>query len=115
MPFLIWPLMLWVRHLGMEWSREAWTARKPVRLVLTTMLMGPALALAVDGSPVAIIHLVFWIGLYALVLAITARSAAPIALFPSAAALAMALNAGYLCPMLQALAAFPRVTQDRFT
>src|ERR1700737_1307183 len=59
-PFLILPLMLWVLHLGIEWSKEAWTARKPVRLVLTALLMGAALALAIDGSPVAIIHLVFW-------------------------------------------------------
>src|SRR6202011_76765 len=61
-PFLILPLMLWVLHLGIEWSKEEWTARKPVRLVLTALLMGAALALAIDGSPVAIIHLVFWIG-----------------------------------------------------
>ena len=101
-PFLILPLMLWVLHLGIVWSEEAWTARKPVRLVLTAMTMGAALALAIDGSPVAIIHLVFWIGLYALALAITARSAAPIALFACAVALAMVLDAGYLWPMLQA-------------
>ena len=114
-PFLILPLMLWVLHLGIEWSREAWSARKPVRLVLTALLMGAALALAIDGSPVAIIHLVFWIGLYALVLAITARSAAPIALFACAVGLAMVLDAGYLWPMLQSQSAFPRLTADRFT
>ena len=114
-PFLILPLMLWVLHQGIEWSREAWTARKPVRLVLTALLMGAALAFAIDGSPVAIIHLVFWIGLYALVLAVTARSAAPIALFACAVALALVLDAGYLWPMLQAQAVFPRLTADRFT
>jgi hypothetical protein len=114
-PFLILPLMLWALHLGIEWSREAWSARKPVRLVLTALLMGAALAFAIDGSPVAIIHLVFWIGLYALVLAVTARSAAPIALFGCAAGLAVVLDAGYLWPMLQAQAAFPRLTADRFT
>jgi hypothetical protein len=83
--------------------------------VLTALLMGAALALAIDGSPVAIIHLVFWIGLYALVLAITARSAAPIALFACAVGLAMVLDAGYLWPMLQSQSAFPRLTADRFT
>jgi len=109
------PLMLWALHLGIAWNREAWTARKPVRSVSTAFLMGAALALAIDGSPVAIIHLVFWIGLYALVLAITARSAAPIALFACAVAMAMVLDAGYLWPMLQSQSAFPRLTADRFT
>jgi len=114
-PFLILPMMLWVLHFGIEWSREAWTARKPVRLVLAALLMGAALALAIDGSPVAIIHLLFWIGLYALVLAASARSATPVVLFACAVALAMVLDAGYLWPMLQAQGAFPRLTQDRFT
>lgn len=114
-PFLILPLMLWTLHLGIEWNEEAWTARKPVRWVLTASLMGAALALAIDGSPVAIIHLLFWIGLYALVLAITARSAAPIILLACAVAMAMVLDAGYLWPMLQSQAAFPRLTPDRFT
>jgi hypothetical protein len=114
-PFLILPLMLWMLHLGIEWSKEGWTARKPVRLVLTASLMGAALALAIDGSPVAIIHLLFWIGLYALVLAITARSAAPMVLLACAVAMAMLLDAGYLWPMLQSQAAFPRLTPDRFT
>jgi hypothetical protein len=114
-PFLILPLMLWVLHRGIEWHREAWTARKPVRLVATALLMGAAFALAIDGSPVAIIHLLFWIGLYALVLAFTARSTAPIALFACAVAVAMVLDAGYLWPMLQSQAAFPRLTADRFT
>jgi hypothetical protein len=114
-PFLILPLMLWVLHLGIEWNREACTARKPIRLVLTALLMGAAISLAIDGSPVAIIHLLLWIGVYALVLAITARSAAPIVLFACAVAMAMLLDAGYLWPMLQSQAVFPRLTPDRFT
>jgi hypothetical protein len=114
-PFFILPLMLWALHRGIEWQKEARTARKPVRLMLAALLMGAALALAIDGSPVAIIHLVFWIGLYALVLAITARSAVPVILFACAVALAMVLDAGYLWPMLQSQAAFPRLTPDRFT
>ena len=40
LPFLLLPLMLWVLHLGIEWSREAWSARKLVRLMLTALLMG---------------------------------------------------------------------------
>jgi hypothetical protein len=59
--------------------------------------------------------LLFWIGLYALVLAITARSAVPVILFACAVAMAMVLDAGYLWPMLQSQAAFPRLTPDRFT
>jgi hypothetical protein len=114
-PFLILPLMLWALHRGIEWHSEAWTARKPVRLVSTALLMGAAFALAIDGSPVAIIHLLFWIGLYALVLTLTARSTAPIVLFACAVAAAMVLDAGYLWPMLQSQAAFPRLTADRFT
>jgi hypothetical protein len=114
-PFLILPLMLWALHRGIEWHREILTVRKAVRLVLAVLLMGAALAVAIDGSPVSIIHLLFWIGLYALVLAATARSAAPVVLVACALALAMVLDAGYLWPMLQSQAAFPRRTPDRFT
>jgi hypothetical protein len=67
-PFLILPLMLWMLHRAIEWTREARTVRKPAQLMLARLLMGAAFALAIDGSPVAIIHLLFWIGLYALVL-----------------------------------------------
>jgi hypothetical protein len=114
-PFLILPLMLWVLHRGIEWKGEVRTARMPVRSMSAVLLMGAALALAVDGSPVAIIHLLFWIGLYALALAVTARCAIPIVLFGAAVAIATMLDAGYLWPMLQSQAASPRLTADRFT
>jgi hypothetical protein len=114
-PFLILPLMLWALHRGIEWQREALTSRKAVRFVLAVLLMGAALSVAIDGSPVAIIHLLFWIGLYALVLAVTTRSAVPIVLIACAVAMALVMDAGYLWPMLQAQAAFPRRTPDRFT
>ncbi|MDP9012420.1 MAG: hypothetical protein M3O41_07140 [Pseudomonadota bacterium] len=114
-PFLILPLLLWVLHLGIAWSTEPWTAHKPVRWMLMILLMSAALALAIDGSPVAIIHLLFWIGLYAVALTVVARSAAPMVMFACAVGAAGILDAGYLWPMLQAQAAFPRLTPDRFT
>jgi hypothetical protein len=114
-PFLILPLMLWVLHRGIEWQGEASTSTRIVQIIVTALLMGASLALAVDGSPVAIIHLLFWIGLYALTLAVTARSAAPAFLFGGALAIALVLDAGYLWPMLQSQAAFPRRTPDQFT
>src|ERR1700737_2642161 len=114
-PFLILPLMLWVLHRGIEWDTKIRTARELARSMLETVLMGGPFALAIDGSPVAIIHLLVWIGLYALVLAMTARSALPIVLFAGAVAIATMLDAGYLWPMLQSQAAFPRLTADRFT
>src|ERR1700736_1589600 len=47
-PFLILPLMLWALHRGIEWQREARTARNAVRFMLAALLMGAALALAID-------------------------------------------------------------------
>ena len=69
----------------------------------------------IDGSPVAIIHLLFWIGLYAVVLAVTARSLRPMILFAASVAIASVLDAGYLWPMLQAQEAYPRLTSEQFT
>jgi hypothetical protein len=77
--------------------------------------MGAIVALAIDGSPVAIIHLMLWVGLYALVLAYTARSFVPIAMVGCAAGIAAVLDAGYLWPMIEAQADFPRHTKDSFT
>jgi hypothetical protein len=114
-PFLILPLMLWVLHRGIAWQVEVSTTPRIIRIVVTALLMGASLALAIDGSPVAIIHLLFWIGLYALTLSVTARSAAPAFLFVGAVTIALVLDAGYLWPMLQSQAAFPRRTPDQFT
>jgi hypothetical protein len=97
-----------------EWQTPTGTAAKVSHFALAALLMGSFVALAIDGSPVAIIHLLFWIGLYAVVLAITARSLVPATLFASAVAIAGALDAGYLAPMLQAQAQFPRLTADHF-
>jgi hypothetical protein len=114
-PFLILPLMLWALHFGTTWPVGSRFWSKIHRVGLLAMLMGATISLAIDGSPVAIIHLLFWIGLYALILALTLRSAAPAIIFSAALCAAAVLDAGYIWPMLQAQAAFPRSTPDRFT
>ena len=114
-PFLTLPLMLWVLHLSIGWKGETWTYIGALRQALATVLMAGAIAVAIDGSPVAIIHLLFWIGLYGMVLAITARSVAPVILLGCALSIALLLDAGYLWPMLQAQTVFPRHRPDRFT
>ena len=114
-PFLVLPLMLWMLHQSMRWRQQALGALRCIRLLAAVLLMGGALSLAIDGSPVAIIHLLFWIGLYALVLAITMRSWTPIALLACALAITSLLDAGYLWPMIEAQTRFPRHTQNSFT
>lgn len=114
-PFLILPLVLWVLHGTLDCVRQGSLLMGSLKLLAALLLLGALFALAIDGSPVAIIHLLFWIGLYALVLAITARSVLPVLLFIGAAALAAVLDAGYLWPMLQAQTDFPRRTADSFT
>jgi hypothetical protein len=114
-PFLILPLMLWVLHFGTTWPVGSRFRFRLNRVGLLAMLMGATISLAIDGSPVAIIHLLLWIGLYALILAFTLRSAAPAIIFSAALCVAAVLDAGYIWPMLQAQAAFPRATPDRFT
>jgi hypothetical protein len=77
--------------------------------------MGALLSVAVDGSPVAIIHLVSWIALYALMFALKTRTPAPLIVLSGALAAMGLLDAGYLWPMLDAQNDFPRLTKDRFT
>jgi hypothetical protein len=114
-PFLILPLMLWTLHQSVLWSSEPPGLPRQVRLLLATLLTGALTALAIDGSPVTIIHLLLWVGLYAAVLSISARNPAPVAFFACALIVASLLDAGYLWPMLQAQASFPRRTADSFT
>jgi hypothetical protein len=114
-PFLILPFMLWTLHQAIGWSAKPLSLDRQATLLLATLLAGAAVALVIDGSPVAIIHLMLWIGLYAITLSIAARSATPAALFACALILASFLDAGYLWPMLQAQASFPRLTADSFT
>lgn len=114
-PFLILPLMLWVLHRSLDWLREATAWQGMLRLSVSVLTMGAGIALAIDGSPVAIIHLLFWIALYAVVLAFTQRSFAPVALLGCAVILASLLDAGYLWPMIEAQTHFPRRTENSFT
>lgn len=114
-PFLILPLLLWVLHRALEWLVHVPSVRKSARFGLLAMLMGASISLAIDGSPVAIIHLLFWVGLYAVALSITVRSPIPAMSFAAAVSIAIVLDAGYLWPMLKWQAAFPRRTPDTFT
>jgi hypothetical protein len=114
-PFLTLPLLLWALHQATTHQQEVGMAQSAVRIAVTTLLMGGLIAIAIDGSPVAIIHLMFWVGLYALIFAYTVRSLLPIAIFSCAGGLATVLDAGYLWPMLEAQAQFPRHTEDTFS
>jgi hypothetical protein len=82
---------------------------------LVTLLTGGLIAMVIDGSPVAIIHLMLWVGVYSLALSFWARSWRPTALMVCAVLVAAVLDAGYLWPMVQAQAEFPRLTVDTFT
>jgi hypothetical protein len=114
-PFLILPLMLWMLHRGTEWRLQLRPVAKVARIGLLAMMMGAAISLAIDGSPVAIIHLLFWIGLYALVLGITERTTVPEVIFAGSLGVVAVLDAGYLWPMLQSQVTFPRLTPDTFS
>jgi hypothetical protein len=113
-PFLILPLVLWALH-GVTDSQKRAFSLGTLRLILLPLLMGALLALAIDGSPVAIVHLVLWLALYAVILALTVRSATPVVLLSLAIACASLLDAGYLWPMLESQSEFPRLSPDRFT
>jgi len=114
-PFLTLPAMLWTLHQATTWQREIGTNQSAVRVAFATLLLGGVIALAIDGSPVAIIHLLFWVGLYALIFAWTVRSVVPVAMFACAAGVAAVLDAGYLWPMLEAQGQYPRHTEDTFS
>jgi len=111
-PFLALPLALWIIH---KVSDHADPALPVANRILAVLLLGCLFAMAVDGSPVAIIHWVFWIGIYSASLAWVRRSALPLLIFAGACGLASVLDAGYLWPMVHAQADFPRRTADTFT
>lgn len=113
-PFLTLPLLLWALHRALGASPSGSRAAR-TRLPLITLAMAAGIALIVDGSPVAIVHLLFWVGLYAVTLAVAARSPQPVVVFSLAAFAAVLLDAGYLWPMLTAQADFPRRTAESFT
>ena len=114
-PFLALPMMLWTLHRIIDWMSQRPGAVRAWQMLVASLLLGAGISVAIDGSPVAIIHLMFWVGLYALVLGAVARSAAPVVLLGAALLLSALLDAGYLWPMLYAQADFPRRTIDSFT
>jgi hypothetical protein len=113
-PFLTLPLMLWLLHRVCERPAKEQT-RQWRHSALVILSLAAAMSVVVDGSPVAIIHLGFWIACYALVLSVTARSAVPVLAILLAVAVAGFLDAGYLWPMIDAQFDFPRRTADTFT
>ena len=115
LPFLILPLVLWVLHQSVAWQARTNAPVDTLRLVSAVLCLGGVLSLAIDGSPVTIIHLLFWISLYVLILGRSARSWAPLIMLLCAAVIASVLDAGYLWPMIAAQADFPRRVPDTFT
>jgi hypothetical protein len=114
LPFLTLPLALWALHQSLDVA-VAPNPNRVLRLALLVLLMAAAVSIGIDGSPVSIIHLLVWIALYALVLSVIVRSPRPLVILALALGLATFLSAGYLWPMLEAQAAFPRRTPDTFT
>ncbi len=111
MPFLALPLALWIIHR----TSERMASEPFAQSALAILILGSVFAVGIDGSPVTLIHWVFWIGLYSAVLSFVRRSILPATVFVAACALASVLDAGYLWPMLNAQADFPRRTVDTFT
>jgi hypothetical protein len=111
-PFLALPLALWVIHRA---TVRPGSLPALSKAVVAIMLLGCLFTVVIDGSPVAIIHWIFWIGLYSVTLSWVRRSVLPAAAFIAACAIASLLDAGYLWPMLNAQGDFPRLTADTFT
>jgi hypothetical protein len=114
-PFFLLPLLLWSAHCSGAWSRAGAPVERTVRVSIAVLLLGALVSVAIDGSPVAIIHLLFWAALYAVVLACATRDVAPVLIGAAALLVASVLDAGYLWPMLHAQRLFPRPTPDRYT
>jgi hypothetical protein len=114
-PFLILPLVLWIVHQSTVWPDAVRNPPGMLRLLVIVLCLGGLLSLAIDGSPVAIIHLLFWILLYTAVLAHCTRRWTPLVVLLCAVLSVAFLDAGYLWPMVKAQAAFPRATADSFT
>jgi hypothetical protein len=112
LPFLALPLALWIVHRA---SKAPSSASPAFESSISIGALGALIAVAIDGSPVAIIHWLVWIALYCLVLSLVARSMRPLLMITGACALACCLDAGYLWPMIEAQASLPRLTLDTFT
>jgi hypothetical protein len=111
-PFFALPLALWVIHRFTSRKEAAPVAVSHLQAVL---LLGCLFTVAIDGSPVAIIHWLLWIGIYAAALSWVRRSVLPVCAYVSACAIAGVLDAGYLWPMIDAQSDFPRHMPDTFT
>lgn len=111
-PFLALPLALWIIHRATDHADPDAAGPRPVVAIL---LLGCLFTVVIDGSPVAIIHWLFWIGLYSVVLSYVRRALWPLVAFVAACAITSILDAGYLWPMIDAQADFPRRTADTFT
>ena len=110
-PFLALPLALWIIHRATDPSQESAASRS----VLCVLWLGCLFTLVIDGSPVAIIHWLFWIAVYSVVLSYVRRSSTPVLAFVAACAVTCFVDAGYLWPMIRAQSDFPRLTEDTFT
>jgi hypothetical protein len=112
-PFLSLPLVLFILH-----RRRILGERLGGGLVgamVLSLLLGATIALVLDGAPVAILHWLLWIGVYALALAVVERAPGGVGTLAGAGAVAAVLEAGYLWPVLAAQQEFPRSTPDAFT
>ena len=113
-PFLVLPFVLWLLHRCSE-SRTQPPGRRYLKLAASALLLAAVLSLVIDGSPVSILHLWFWVACYALVLSMTKRCAIPLCILATATLVAALLDAGYLWPMLVAQSEFPRHLPETFT
>ena len=111
-PFAALPLALWTLHRVMDPPIDEGAG---VRSILSVAWLGVLFTVVIDGSPVAIIHWLFWIAIYSAVLSYVRRSPAPLLTFIAACGITAILDAGYLWPMLRAQSDFPRLTADTFT
>jgi hypothetical protein len=109
-PFLSLPLMLWTLHQTIAIASDvSW--RGVLQLLIVTLLMAGGIAVVIDGSPVAIIHLMFWVGLYTLVLSYTARSWAPLLILSSAVMIASLRSGASTPPHTTSVRPMRRVTR----
>ena len=113
LPFLALPLVLWIFHRAVKEEEPRLDRR--LETGLSILALAVVLALTVDGSPVAILHLLVWCGIYALSLSWVTRRPEPALLFGGGVVGAIALDAAYLLPMVAGQVGFPRLRPDTFT
>jgi hypothetical protein len=114
-PFLTLPLVLWALHRLPDLLHNLNGVRRLMVGLSVVLLLGAGLSVVVDGSPVAIIHYLFWVMVYAAILAVAKRSWIPILIPVLACGVTALLDAGFLWPMLVEQQHFPRLTKNTFT